>query len=261
MRLTIVGSGGANPHPRRHPPAYLLEQGEDRILMDAGPGALGRLAALGVRPADLTAVLLSHLHPDHALEVVPLLFHRSWAPAGQVHPGLRLLGPTGFRTELSSWAEAVYPGILAGANEDLVWEELEGPASIGPWRVTPVPVLHRPGGPSASLGYRLEGDQGHLAYTGDTGPCEALNELLDPVGCLLCECNAADEAPWHLWPAEIRRLLDGRPPALTLLTHVHEAFDREPLPGPAFDGYPGRVVVAEDRMVVRWVDGVPRVES
>jgi ribonuclease BN (tRNA processing enzyme) len=257
MQLTVIGSGGAIPHPRRGPPAYLLEQGETRILIDAGPGSLGRLAALGVRPADLSAVLLSHLHPDHALEVIPLLFHRSWAPAPQVRPGLRLLGPVGFRAELSSWAEAVYPGILEGTNDDLVWEELADPITLGPWRVTPVPVLHRPDGPSASLGYRIDGDQGRLAFTGDTGPCEALAGLLDPAGCLLCECNAPGEARWHLWPAEIRRLLDRRPPALTLLTHVHEAFDHEPLPGPAFDGYDGGLIVAEDGMVIEWVGGVP----
>jgi len=261
MRLTVIGSGGAVPHPRRRPPAYLLEQGESRVLIDAGPGTLACLAALGVRPADLTAVLLSHLHPDHALEVVPLLFHRSWAAPDEVRPGLRLLGPRGFRDELSGWAEAVYPEILGGNNDDLAWTELDGqPAVVGPWRIEPVPARHRPGGPSASLGYRIEGDRGRLSYTGDSGPDDALQRLLAPDGCLLCECNAADEAPWHLWPAAIRRLLDTCPPALTLLTHVHGAFDRQPLPGPAFDGYGAPVVVAEDGMRVTWVGGRPRVE-
>ena len=260
MRLTVIGSGGAVPHPSRRPPAYLLEHDGYRLLMDAGPGTLSCLAARGVHPADLSAVLVSHLHPDHALDLVHLLFHRSWAPREQVRPGLRLLGPRGFRDELSGWVEAVHAGTLSEGNADLDWVELEAQAATaGPWSVTPIPVFHRPDGPSPSLGYRLDGAPGALAYTGDTGSCPALEHLLDPRGCLLCECNGVEavDNPAHLDPRQIRALVDRCPPALLLLTHVRAAYDTLPLPGPAFDGYAGVVEVAHDLMVVEW-DGAGR---
>ncbi len=258
MRLTVVGSGGAVPHPRRRPPAHLLQQDGRSVLLDAGPGTLSCLAALGVRPADLDAVVLSHLHPDHALELVPLLFHRSWAPPEAIRPGLQILGPPGFREELSTWLEAVYPTTLSGANEDLVWTELDrDTVDLGPWRLDPLPARHRPDGASGARMVRIESDAGLLAYTGDTGPHAPLDDLLDPRGCLLCECNALDgaDALWHLSPSRIRRLVDPSPPGLLVLTHIAEPLDRLPLPGPAFVGYPGRVVVAEDGMQLVWRSG------
>ena len=260
MRLTVLGSGGAVPHPRRRPPAYLLQQGDWNLLLDAGPGTLSTVAALGLRPADLDAVLITHLHPDHSMDLVPLLFHRSWAPEDAVGPGLTLAGPPGFRAELSEWLEAVYPPALSGTNEDLQWLEIaDGGALLGPWQVEPVRALHRQSAASESKGYRIEGDQGLLGYTGDTGPHDGLRRLLEPHGCLLCECGSPEglDMPSHMTPSRIRHLVDTCPPALTLLTHIHEAYDRLPLPGPAFDGYGGRVQVAEDGMQVVWEpDGI-----
>jgi len=261
MRLTVIGSGSAVPHPRRRPPAYLLREGDSTLLLDAGPGTLSCLAALGLRPADLSAVLVSHLHPDHALDLVPLLFHRSWAPPDAVGPGLILAGPPGFRGELSTWLEAIYPPTLEGTNEDLRWIEIgDAAVRVGPWTVEGVEALHRQSGPSASLGYRIEGNAGRLlGYTGDTGPHAGLERLIEPDGCLLCECGAPEGAdmPSHMTPSRIRALVEARSPALTVLTHVHEAYDHAPLPGPAFDGYGGRVEVAEDGMELSWdPDGI-----
>lgn len=54
---------------------YLVEQGEEKILIDAGTadlmgpnlGGLGQaLAATGVKPAEIGTVLLTHIHPDHS---------------------------------------------------------------------------------------------------------------------------------------------------------------------------------------------------
>lgn len=57
-----------------HVNAYLIQQGDRTVLMDAGgtsamAPSLGQLpanlAAAGVDPADIDTILISHLHPDH----------------------------------------------------------------------------------------------------------------------------------------------------------------------------------------------------
>jgi ribonuclease BN (tRNA processing enzyme) len=73
VRLTVVGCSGSFPQPDAAASCYLVEADDDagrtwRVLLDLGSGALGPLQ----RHADLhalDAVLLSHLHPDHCIDL------------------------------------------------------------------------------------------------------------------------------------------------------------------------------------------------
>jgi len=258
MHLTIIGSGTVHPSGQRRPSGYLLQQDGVNLLIDAGPGTLSALAAMEIFPADLDAVVVSHLHPDHALDLVHLLFHRAVADRADVREGLRIVGPTGFAEELASWMDIIHPGTM-DANEDLEFEELEDGATtvIGPWKLIGFEVAHRLDAPSNALGYYFESTRGILSYTGDTAYVEELNKLLDRRGCLLCECTAPDSAPvdGHMTPGRVRHLAERNPPLLLILTHLGPAFDRQPLPGPQFEGYPGRVIKAEDGMVIAFDPG------
>jgi len=53
-------------------------------------------------------------------------------------------------------------------------------------------------------------------------------------------------------PSQVRRFAERNAPELLVLTHVGPELDREGLPGPAFEGYPGRVVAAHDDMRIRF---------
>ena len=254
MHLTIVGSGTIEPSPTRRPPANLLQQDGYNALIDAGPGTLAQLAREGVQPTELHAVLVTHLHPDHALDLLWLLSHRAVSRGEVELDTLTLVGPPGFRRELESWLEALYPRALQ-ENDDLVWVEAAGsPTEVGPWRVHAVPVQHRTAAPSGAVGFHLQGDRGTLAVTGDSALCRALTQLLDSHGCLLCECTAPDSSParGHLTPMQVRRLAERNLPELLVLTHIGHELDRQGLPGPAFEGYTGRVVVASDGMRIRF---------
>ncbi len=252
MRLTVIGSGTIAPQPRRRPPAYLLRSESTSVLLDMGPGTLHQLATMSVQPWDIDAVLLSHLHLDHAIDTLHLLAQRSIASHRERREGLRILGPAGFGAELKAWVRAVNPGIL-DENGDVVWEEMGvGATELGPWTVHAVPVNHRNSGASGAVGYHIECDDGVLSYSGDSSLCHGLTRLLDHRGCMLCECTSPDRDPQmgHLTPAQVRRLATRNPPQLLLLTHVGPLFDRNELPGEAFAGYPGRVDVATDGLVV-----------
>lgn len=252
MRLTVIGSGTIIPQANRRPSAYLLRSGSDCVLLDMGPGTLHQLASQGVEPKDIDAVLVTHLHLDHAIDTLHLLAQRSIAARSERREGLRIIGPPGFRAELQAWVRAVNPGIL-DENRDVVWEEMGGASTqVGPWTVHAVSVNHRNSGASGALGYHLESDEGVLSYTGDSSLCQGLNRLLDHRGCLLCECTSPDRDPQmgHLTPSQVRRLAQRNPPQLLLLTHIGPAFGRNELPGEAFVGYPGRVDVATDGLVV-----------
>ena len=90
MRLTVLGCAGTFPGPLSGCSSYLVEQDGFRLLLDAGNGAVSALQ----RAADLLAVdavLLSHLHADHCLDLVAYSYARRYHPEGPLPPpaGLR----------------------------------------------------------------------------------------------------------------------------------------------------------------------------
>ena len=93
MRLTIVGCSGSYPGPESPASCYLLEA-EDRpegpggrtwrVLVDFGNGALGALHKY-VDPLTIDAVLVSHLHADHCLDLCGYYVLRKYHPSGACH--------------------------------------------------------------------------------------------------------------------------------------------------------------------------------
>ncbi|HEY8793901.1 MAG TPA: MBL fold metallo-hydrolase [Gemmatimonadaceae bacterium] len=77
----------------RFGPSILVEAGNEKLVFDAGRGAMQRLLQLGVSYADITGVLLTHLHSDHTVGL-PDLWLTGWLISRSVNP-LQLWGPTG----------------------------------------------------------------------------------------------------------------------------------------------------------------------
>jgi ribonuclease BN (tRNA processing enzyme) len=69
MNITVLGSSPVRPNPGRACSGYLLEAGDRRYLVDCGTGVLGQLLRHSSLN-DLDAVLITHLHPDHCLDLV-----------------------------------------------------------------------------------------------------------------------------------------------------------------------------------------------
>jgi phosphoribosyl 1,2-cyclic phosphodiesterase len=146
LRFCILGSGSTGN-------ATLIEAGTTRLLVDAGLGPrvlAERLQAVGVDPASLAAVLLSHEHNDHARGAVP--FVRKW--------GMPLAGSRGTYAAAGLGAEDL-PGYVVLRAEE--------PQSFGSLKVECVPMPHDAAGPAAfvvsangsSLGHAT--DLGHVS--------------------------------------------------------------------------------------------------
>src|ERR1700749_333105 len=85
MRLTVVGCAGSFPGPDSPSSCYLFEADGFRLVVDMGHGALGVLLRYaGI--ADIDAVLLSHLHADHCVDLYGYRVARHYAPGGSLPP-------------------------------------------------------------------------------------------------------------------------------------------------------------------------------
>lgn len=92
MKITLLGTGTPAPSLKSASSGYLLEIGNDVIVLDHGPGSHNRLLQLGRKATEVTHFFLSHLHYDHCMEYPRLLLQRWDMGAGQI-PELKVFGP------------------------------------------------------------------------------------------------------------------------------------------------------------------------
>ncbi|WP_131103795.1 MBL fold metallo-hydrolase [Ornithinimicrobium sufpigmenti] len=183
MELTIVGCSGSVPGPDSPASSYLLTASDGtrdwRMLLDLGSGAFGALQR-HIDPDTLDAVVLSHLHPDHCLDLTALKVWRSHGPGGS-GADLPVYGPTGAAERMARANGVDKPSPMSG----MTFRTLsDGQAfTLGPFGITPYRVRH----PVTTFGLRVEADGAVFAYTGDTDTCPGLVPLMAGADLVLAE--------------------------------------------------------------------------
>jgi ribonuclease BN (tRNA processing enzyme) len=231
VRLTVVGCSGSYPGPDSPASCYLLEAEHDdgtglrtwRVLLDLGSGALGALHRY-VDPLSIDAVLLSHLHADHCLDLAGYYVLRKYHPSG-AQPRIPVWGPVGTADRL---ARAYDLPLDPGMNDEFDFREWVGPIEVGPFSVLPVAVDH----PVPAYALRVSVDGVVVGYSGDTGPCPELDEVAAGADLMLAEASfrvGVDNPPHlHLTGAECGQLATRAGVRRLVLTHVppwHDAQD------------------------------------
>jgi ribonuclease BN (tRNA processing enzyme) len=184
VRLTIIGCSGSIPGPESSASCYLLEAEGFRMLLDLGSGALGVMQRYtGLFSID--AVCLSHLHADHCFDLCAYWVARRFAP-DRPESLLPVYGPAG-TAERVALAYGLDPD--PGMTEVFSFTTLTpGTRRIGPFLVTTDHMNH----PVETFGFRVEHGGRVVAYSGDTGSCEALIPLARQADLLLCEAGFLD---------------------------------------------------------------------
>jgi ribonuclease BN (tRNA processing enzyme) len=200
--------------------AYLVEEGETRLLLDLGQGSFPRIFER-LDPAELDAVVISHLHPDHFIDLVPLRHYLRFehSPARR----MRVLGPR----ELGERLDVLHAqdGFAA---EVFDLETLgETTRRIGTCTLRSGLVTHT----DESYGFRLATDDHGpgLVYSGDCGEADDLLPLLRPDDALLVEVSfgpgPAQPGAQHLDGPEVGRIAARADVGRVLLTHLQMGHD------------------------------------
>src|SRR5256714_12489057 len=128
MRITVLGKSPSWEDAGGACSGYLIEDGGTSLLLDCGNGVFSKLR-LFRDYTDLDAVLLSHLHADHFLDLVPYAYALTYAPRQQPVPVDRWPGTDApARPELHGppGARAMFRRVVgAWGNDDLIENAFE----------------------------------------------------------------------------------------------------------------------------------------
>jgi len=222
MRLTVLGRSPARPNPGEACAGYLIEGGGSRLLFDIGPGVVAQLLHRH-HPDELDAVIISHMHADHMLDLVTLRYVYPWRRLS-ADERVRVVLPPGSADQLLDLAKGV--GGAKHFEDAFQLSEHDGtsPLRFGSLTVTPRETQHY----IPCWGFRAEADGRRLAYTADTAPCNGLTDLADGADLLLSEATLRSldedakppESRGHLTPAEAGAVARDGGARRLILTHL-----------------------------------------
>lgn len=257
LRLTVIGCSAASPRPGGACSSYLVTHGAVHVLLDCGPGSLSILRQ-EINPRNLDAIVISHLHADHTLDLVPLAYGLKYGPpvGDERKPReerLALVVPPGGKDFLNRLADA-----LEGSGQT---SNLWAPFAITEYDPDGTLVVSSDIGTDDDLNFRFAptkhyipcqaikvtppGDDPHpvLVYGADSAPVESLTRFAHGADLLILEATLdTPETPvpvGHMTPrqaaevatnaGDVKRLLLthywGHVPPETMIAEAREAFD------------------------------------
>ncbi len=237
MDIRVLGCNGPYPAAGGACSGYLLADGNDRVLMDCGPGVLSRLMAR-LDPARLTAVLLSHGHGDHCSDMMAFRYYMDirrlqdnvepmnvYAPWDESSPTIRFLAESdSFRMHFIQAGDTFQAGMLSIA--------------CGPAR-HPVPAV----------GFRI----GSFGYTGDTNTLPELVDFYKDVSVLLAD-GCFLKSQWkengpHMAAFQAAELARDANASRLVVTHLRPDIDEATLLREATAIFPDTKLVKADMLI------------
>jgi ribonuclease BN (tRNA processing enzyme) len=184
VRVTVIGCSGSFPGPQSPASSYLVEAEGYAMLLDLGNGALGSLQRFH-KVLDIDAICITHLHPDHCLDLTVYWIARIYCPYGKA-PQIPVYGPHGTGEHLAKAYELEPNPAMGDAFEFRTFPK--GTFQLGPFEITTALMNH----PIEAYGLRIEHNGRTFTYSGDSGPSERLVDLARDTDLFLCEAAFAE---------------------------------------------------------------------
>ena len=239
---------------------YLVEDGDSCLLVDCGSGVFSKLRRF-CDYVDVDAVVITHMHADHFLDLIPYACALTYAPRQQPVPVERWPGtdnPARPRLHVPAGATEVLRTIASAGSQPYlldkafdIWEYTpDDTIELGSLSIDFQPVPHFL--PSNAIHVRCAAG-GHFTFGADHGPTEALQGFADGSDLLILEATLPRperEGPrGHLTPAEAGEHATRCNAARLVLTHISDELDAEWALAEAQRCFDGPVEVAREGAV------------
>ncbi len=178
MQLTLLGTGCPKVDFKRYGPANLISTKSAKILVDCGSGVTQRLDQVKVSSADIDALLLTHLHSDHVVDLYQLIIS-SWHSYRS--KAWKIYGPKGtkkfVKNIMNAWKDERHQRIKYEARSsveafDILVKEFSslGSIKIKDINIKYFEVDHKP--VKYAYGFNFINNNKKLTISGDTRPSE-----------------------------------------------------------------------------------------
>jgi ribonuclease BN (tRNA processing enzyme) len=257
VEITVLGKSPSWQDAGGACSGYLVEDAGTRLLLDCGSGVFSELRRIrDYRAVD--AVVVSHMHADHFLDLVPYACALSFAPRqlpfpvdgwpGTADPARpRLWLPPGGSDVVGAVAQAGgQPGLFDSAFEVHEYD-IAQTLEIGSLRARFQPVPHYVPCNAIDLSSRNGG--GRFTFGADHGPTDALRQFAARTDLLLLEASLPfpipdDSSRGHLTAIEAGEHAAACEAARLVLTHITDELDYERALADAARGYDGPIEIA-----------------
>jgi ribonuclease BN (tRNA processing enzyme) len=236
VELTVLGSSGSYGGPDGNAcSGYLVRDGDTAIWLDCGNGTFGELQQhLAVE--DLTAVVVTHEHPDHCVDLYGLHVMERYALHGKDLP---VYAPAGLEEHLGTLVHGDWGGTFA-------WHPIDEskPLAIDGMTLR----FSRTDHPPPTYAVELSVDGSRLVYTSDTGPGWSVEAFAPEADLVLSEATYLHDdkaAPIHLSAKEAGAAARAAAARRLLLTHLWPLVDRNDVIAEGSAAFGEAVVLAE----------------
>ncbi len=180
IEITVLGSSGSYAGPDNPCTGYLVRTSGAVVLLDCGPGTLGPLQQ-AINLQDLTAIVITHCHPDHWLEL-PVM--RNVFTYFSPRDALPVYG--------TAETAALNDAVTISANPSpFAWSTIDHAAKVTigdqKWRFS------RTDHPVETLAVRVDAADRSFVYTSDTGPAWSLGSLGPDIDLAMCDASHLHE--------------------------------------------------------------------
>jgi ribonuclease BN (tRNA processing enzyme) len=258
MRLTVLGKSPSWQDAGGACSGYLIQEDDTAVLVDCGNGVFAKLREQ-IDYVDVDAVVISHLHADHFLDLVPYAYALTYAPRQQPVPVDRWPGtdcPACPVLHAPPGAKELFRRVVgAWGNEDLIEKAFElreydpeQEIEIGPIRISfqRVPHFTETFAMSIAAG---NGSGGRIVYGADSSPTDALKEFAREADLMLVEATLPRPERTgmrgHLTPAEAGAQAREAKAKRLVLIHISDELDWEWARAEAEQSFGGPVEVAK----------------
>jgi ribonuclease BN (tRNA processing enzyme) len=246
VKLTVLGSSASYPGPGRACAGHLVTTSGARVVLDLGNGALSNLG-LATDACSIDAIFVSHLHPDHYLDLLGFMAMLRYAPDGPSDP-VPLYGPEGLPARMRAVVSGHGRRDVGGAFAFTALEDGR-PVEVGPLTVTPRAVDHD----GDTFAFVVDGDGRRLTYTSDTRLSDPIRRAAHGTHTLLAEATIpasyAGRVP-HMTGAEAGSLATEVAAERLVLTHLWPTVPRDVILDDARSAFSGEVLLADELLVV-----------
>ena len=186
MKITILGTSGSTISKTRGTPSFLID---NDILIDCAEGTTRKILEVVGHLKDLEKILFSHVHADHIMGIVTLLW-RLWLVEERKRP-LEIIGPVEVEKVIEGFLELTHTPRDAFRYE-IKYTKLKGEKKIVLGEISALKVVHH----IDTYAFRIDKDKS-VCYCSDTIPLEQISDFATNCDVLIHEASMPESyADW-----------------------------------------------------------------